>query len=319
MQGRKPLAGHGADRDRLAVRRRRSIQIGLGEDNQVARAYKIGGDALGIAGGADPQTEVRLLGSRPGPANALGLDRVIAVAQAGGVGQGHRITADDQVSVEHIPGRAGDGGDNGRLARDQGIEQGGLAGVGLADQDDAIALAHSLATPGDGERPLQVGDQSIQQRPGGAGEIVGHLFVGEVDLGLDQRKRLQQVAAEAGVGLRQPAIQLTESLRRLRRGLRVDQVGDGLGLGQVHTAVLEGAAGEFAGVGDAQTKSHQGFADRLHYRPSAVQVQFGAVLAGVGTRAWETEDEGFVEAAALVGQSAQTGVAGFQIRRAEGG
>ncbi|MNV57273.1 hypothetical protein D3C71_1495960 [compost metagenome] len=91
----------------------------------------------------------------------------------------------------------------------------------------------------------------VQNRSGGAGQIIGHFLIGKVDLGLDQGQGLQQVPAKSGVGIAEGAVQLAQSLRLLGGRLGVDQIGDSLGLGQVHAAVLEGATGELARFGGA--------------------------------------------------------------------
>ena len=113
-------------------------------------------------------------------------------------------------------------------------------------------------------------NQTVQHRAGGARQIVRHLFVREVDLGLDERQGVEEIAAEAGVGFAQPPVELAQGLFRLGGRLGVDQVGYGLGLGQIHSAVLEGPARELARFSRPDAQRDQGAAGGLHHRPTAM-------------------------------------------------
>ena len=81
-------------------------------------------------------------------------------------------------------------------------------------------------------------NQTVQHRAGGARQIVRHLFVREVDLGLDERQGVEEIAAEAGVGFAQPPVELAQGLFRLGGRLGVDQVGYGLGLSPAAGTVI---------------------------------------------------------------------------------
>ena len=73
--------------------------------------------------------------------------------------------------------------------------------------------------------------------------------------------------------------------RRWPSRLRRHQVGEAFDRGQIELAVLEGAAGEFAGLGRAQAldRAERGQRRRDH-RAAAVQLQLGHVLAGLALR-----------------------------------
>ena len=66
-----------------------------------------------------------------------------------------------------------------------------------------------------------------------------------------------KIGAPAFIELGQRAIILAQRLPPLGIGLGVDQIGDGLGAGQVELAVLDRAAGELAGFGRPKTKRTQ--------------------------------------------------------------
>ena len=66
------------------------------------------------------------------------------------------------------------------------------------------------------------------------------------------RQQAQQPLAPAAIKRAEIAVELVQCLAALRLGLGGDEIGHCLGLGQVELAVEKGAAGEFAGVGQAQ-------------------------------------------------------------------
>ncbi|MNS96004.1 hypothetical protein D3C72_1302850 [compost metagenome] len=98
---------------------------------------------------------------------------------------------------------------------------------------------------------------------------------------------------------------MAQGLRLLRAGLGVDQVGHGLGLGQIHAAVLEGATGELARFGRADIEGDQGATGGLDHSPAAMQMQLGAVFAGIGVGAGETQDQGLIHHLAVVAKRPQ--------------
>ena len=72
----------------------------------------------------------------------------------------------------------------------------------------------------------------------------------------------------------------------LRGRLCGEQVGEALELGQAHPAGQEGPAGELPRLRRAEAlHGAQGAQDPPEHRPPTVQVEFEAVLAGVGPRA----------------------------------
>ena len=74
----------------------------------------------------------------------------------------------------------------------------------------------------------------------------------------------------------------------LRFGLRLEQIGQPLRLGEVDPAILEGAAGEFARRRLAQPRHRrQRAADRGDDRAAAMEMEFGDVLAGGACRTRE--------------------------------
>ena len=120
------------------------------------------------------------------------------------------------------------------------------------------------------------------------------IFVGKVDLGLDQSRRFDQLAPPALIDGAQSASALAERLAALALGLGVHEVGKAFGFGQVELAVLEGAAGEFAGLRQAERRAGCRAASitRRDHRRAAMDVEFGHVFAGEAVRGRETRAPG---------------------------
>ena len=82
-------------------------------------------------------------------------------------------------------------------------------------------------------------------------------------------------------------MRLSERLARLRLCLGVDQIGEAFDLGQIELAVLEGAPGELAGLGEARPgKREHGLDDLANHGAASMHVELGHVLSGEagGTR-----------------------------------
>ena len=102
------------------------------------------------------------------------------------------------------------------------------------------------------------------------------------------RQQSQQPRAPAAIERAELAIELAQGLAALRLGLGRDQIGDRFGLGQIELAVQKGAAGEFAGLGEAQPHARQRRDHRRDDRAAAMDVKFGDILAGNAARRRET-------------------------------
>ena len=111
-------------------------------------------------------------------------------------------------------------------------------------------------------------------------------LVGEVDGRLYQGVRGDQPLPPALVRPER-APGLAQGLAPLRRGLGVDEVGEALDTGQIELAVLEGAAGELAGLRQPAALSRRAPRARPHDGPAAVHLQLRHVLAGLALGARE--------------------------------
>jgi hypothetical protein len=130
-----------------------------------------------------------------------------------------------------------------------------------------------------------------------AAEGIGRLeevdvFFGKIQRCLDQHAQVDQFFVQFANGPRELALQRTH--RRTggagRRG--VDQVGNRFGLGQIHLAVEEGTAAEFAGFGQPGTEIEAAGEQHLHDDRAAVALQFEDIFAGKGMRDRESRAAG---------------------------
>jgi hypothetical protein len=92
------------------------------------------------------------------------------------------------------------------------------------------------------------------------------------------------------------ALHLLHSLHALGFGFGGDQIGQAFGFQQIHLAVHEGAAGEFARLGHAQAR--QPGQQRQHIADdgkAAMQMQLGDVLAGEAVRGRKIQGEAAID------------------------
>src|SRR5215467_13047635 len=80
----------------------------------------------------------------------------------------------------------------------------------------------------------------------------------------------------------------------------MDEVGDGLGLGQVHAAVEKSSAGEFTRVGHARTALENCIQNQFGWKQAAVTGDFYGVFAGEGSGSAQDGDEDFVHVTAAM-------------------
>ena len=82
----------------------------------------------------------------------------------------------------------------------------------------------------------------------------------------------------------------------LALGLRLDEVGEPFGLGQIDAAVLERSAGVLTGLRSPQTgKSAKRIENRIDDCATAVAMEFYHVVAGRTRWRIEPQDQGLVE------------------------
>ena len=94
---------------------------------------------------------------------------------------------------------------------------------------------------------------------------------------------------------RQPPSELRLGLAPLGLGLRVDQVRNSLGLGQIEFAMLEGPPRELSGLGQPQAQARKALEESVDHGGTAVNLEFSHILARVTSRRREPEDQAAVD------------------------
>ena len=207
----------------------------------------------------------------------------------GGVNEPQEGSAAGNGLLHRVPGGAGDVGDDGPVIARQGVEQGGLTGIGQAHDSGADAVFQHPAPLGGVQQggegvggDLQRGSDLLRLNVLDVLVGVIHHGVkpgGDVDEGLLHRL---QAAAET-------AVQLGCGVFRGSGGLGVDEVDDGFRLRQVHFTVQKGAAGKFSSLGLPGTGGEQGAEQFTQHHRRAVAVEFGGVLPGIAVSAAEAD------------------------------
>src|ERR1700722_15746679 len=252
-----------------------------------ARARRTPSSSMASDGARQPAGSARPAARAPPP---LLLDGVGWRAQAGGVGQHHRVAAEIERHLDHVARGAGAGGGDRHLAPRQRVHQTRFAGIGRAENRHLEARTQHLAAAAVLERGPDLGREPRDAVGRLAAQIFRQALFGKVDLGFEPRLGLQQPLAPILIDLRRRARSLAQRLAALRRGFGRDQVGHAFGLGQIELAVQKGAAGELARLGQAQTRHlAQGIEQRRRHRAPAMEVELGHVLAGVARRRREIE------------------------------
>ena len=248
----------------------------------------------------------------PGAGNADALHLVAALAQAGRVDHVQRHAVDLDGFLHLVARGAGNGGDDGQLGPGQGVEQRAFARIGLPGNHHLDAFAQQRPLLGAGQHLGQLALQGVQLAPGIGFLQKVDLFFGEVQRRLNQHAQVDQGIAQHGDFLRERARQRTAGAAGGHGGAGIDQVGNGLGLGQVDFVVEEGPLGKFARLGQAQMGQHgqalgghrlrhfqAALQQQLQHDRAAVGLQLQHVFAGVAVRAGEEQRQAVVQGLAL--------------------
>lgn len=239
-----------------------------------------------------------LMGGGAAAFHTQGLHGVAAVADAGGIRQPKQYTAHGELFLHRVTGRAGDVGDDGPVIAQQGVEQGGLTGVGLAQQHGGYALLQQLP-------PGEAGQQSLQILTGGVKRVqqlrlpeVLDVLVGIVHHGVEPGGHGQEGIVDAVHGAAQRTGELADGVVGLLRCFGVDEIRHRLGLQQVQLTAEEGALGKLAALGLTAAGGEQGAEAGVQHHRAAVTVQLGAVLAGVAVGRGEGDAQHVIDDAA---------------------
>ena len=192
-----------------------------------------------------------LLGSLDRSTPAFLLDRIGTVAQPGGVGEHDRVTPEIDRDFDHIPRGAGDRRGDGHIAARYPVQKARFSGVWGAEDCDVDAVAQSFTAMPVGQVTLDFGNQALRLTTDAVLDFRRKVLVRKIDCRLEVGEDAGQTIAPSTINVTQLAAELPHCLATLCLGLGRGEIGDRLGLQQIELAVEEGAAGEFAGLGEA--------------------------------------------------------------------
>jgi len=180
------------------------------------------------------------------------------LADAGGVDEAKEYAVYVEYFFDRVAGGAGYIAYDGAVFLQQGIEQGALAGIGFADDRYTHAIAYYIAQAEGVEQHagvvVQLRDKLIKSLTVGK----FHIFLREVELQLYEGREADHAVAQGAQLGRESAAHGMQGRLLCRFGIAGNEVGYGLGLGQVHLAMQEGALGKLTGAGYAGSQGSAG-------------------------------------------------------------
>ena len=132
-------------------------------------------------------------------------------------------------------------------------------------------LSCSIATSAI-RRSISVGDFATRRQ--------ANVLVGEIDLDLEMCANCYDLSAQFLDARGKGAGKLRERIGQCRIATRGDDVGDGLGLGEIDAPVQKCTAGEFARLCQARARGEGERHDAAHHEGSAVALDLGDIFAG---------------------------------------
>ena len=228
--------------------------------------------------------QLRALGGGKGPAHALTLGLVRGLAQSRRVRQAQQHPAEQGLFLNRVPRRARLGRDYRPVVAEYRVQKRALARVRAAHYRRAHALAHYPPALKAREQFAQLRRPRVQAR-GVVCKLKGlDVLVRVVQHGVEVRYYVNHIR----VHLLGPAAERAAELAGgVDGGLGcggLDDVDDGLGLGEVEPAVQKGALGELARPGLPGPGGEERLERGAQHDGGAVALQFGGVLAGVAVR-----------------------------------
>ena len=163
------------------------------------------------------QGEVGALQFGARAAHAFALDRIAALAQAGGVDQGQFQPVEAHGFAQQVAGGAGDVGDDGAFAAGQRIQQRTLAGVGRAHDHRMQAVAQAAAAFGIGAAAAPAPQRVTKPLRTCAPPSVSMRFVGEIDRRLHMHAQADKLVGDASHAAREHAVERAPGRARRAR------------------------------------------------------------------------------------------------------
>jgi hypothetical protein len=272
----------------------------------------------GLPGVEQVDDDAGLLYLLKGSAHPNRLDGVGGFADAGSVDEAEADAPDGYFVFDGIAGGACDFGYDGSLLIEQGVEQGGLACVGLAGDGYRHPVLDNVAQgEGVGEASgdcVNAQDELLQVVT--VGKL--HVFLAEVQLQLNKGGEVEELLSQVADFGREAAPHLLHGQLVGGSGAGGDEVGHRFGLGEIQLAVEEGAEGKLPGLCQPCLSAKEELKDLLLYVGRAMAGYLYSVLAGVGVGGFEKAYQHFVQHGSLIMDHPEmdgVGLLRFQVHR----
>ena len=187
------------------------------------------------------------------------------------------------------------GGYDGAVATGEEIQQRGLADVGCASDDDSGAFAQDMALVPSVQQGLDFGGNGGQPRRDFFRNRLRQFIIRKIKHGFDVGGRGEKGVVKGANADAKGILELGRGEASGPFGAGMDEVQDGLGLRQVQFIVQKGALGEFAGLGLARAGGEKRSEDALGGLRTAMALDFDGILAGIGVRGTENQQQGVVD------------------------
>ena len=130
-----------------------------------------------------------------------------------------------------------------------------------------------------------------------------NVVLGKVDASFEQRDQFDESLLDGSDAAAERSAQLAGGLASLGERLRLDQIADGLSLGEVEAAGKKSALGEFARLGQPRAPVERAPEQQIQHYRRAMRRNLHHILGGVGVGRGKPGDEGFVDAAGLLAKA----------------
>ncbi|GHE54730.1 hypothetical protein GCM10019059_12550 [Camelimonas fluminis] len=175
--------------------------------------------------------------------------------QTGGIKQPNRQSTQIKTNFENISRRARNVGDNRHIPASEAIEERRFSGIRRTSDDHPKAVAHTLPNSAISQHCLNFvthlgGDCQCRHKQ----SLTDVIFVREIDVRLNQGKRIKQPIAPPQYGIAQGPIKLRYCLASLGCRFRFNQVGQRLGLGQIKLSCQDSSPRELSGLREPETQ-----------------------------------------------------------------
>src|SRR5438552_11926601 len=122
-----------------------------------------------------------------------------------------------------------------------------------------------------------------------------HVILRKINASFENSNELNQLLLDRLQAARKSAFELLRCYFRLVKRLRVNQVANSFGLGEINAAVEEGPHGELAGFRETCSCGKRKLNDMAQNNWRSVRRNLDDVVGGVGVRPGEVGDDNFVD------------------------